>query len=100
LTTATGAASIASVGIFQVVTGHLSVIVLMHDDPQAIRRGRLVHPVDVGHRYPHRHQYGRIVADRVEALECGTVDYGLGSRMGLAEKAFEVLDVVVGGEHA
>src|SRR6202044_3894591 len=93
-------ASIASVWILQVVTGHPPVLILVHDDPHPVGHGGLVDPVQVCHRDAYRYQHRRVVTNAVNAFQRGAVDHRLGVRIGMAEQRLDVLDVVVGTEHA
>src|SRR6202042_1816305 len=51
-------------------------------------------------RDAYRYQHRRVVANAVNAFQRGTVDHRLGVRVGVAEQRLDVLDVVVGTEHA
>src|ERR1700759_5400966 len=93
-------ASIASVGILQVVTGHPSVFIFVHDDPHPVGHGGLVDPVQVCHRDAYRYQHRCVVADTVNAFQRSTVDHRLGVRVGVPEQGLDVLYVVVRTEHA
>src|SRR6201999_569962 len=84
----------------QVVTGHAPVVILVHDHPHPVGHGGLVDPVQVCHRDAYRYQHRRVVANAVNAFQRSAVDHRLGVRVGVAEQRLDVLDVVVGTEHA